>query len=260
MTTPQRQSPTPLEIDSARARARAVREMFSAIAPRYDMLNHLLSLNVDRRWRHLAVDRLAWDTRPAGRYIDVCAGTHDLALELARRPAFAGNIVAVDFSLSMLRQGISKIEGRPIAPVCGDALQLPLPSERFDGAMVAFGIRNLADVDAGLREILRLLSPGARLVILDFAMPTRPLFRRLYRLYFTRVLPFIGRLISKHSFAYNYLPESVLEFSNPAELSTRMIAAGFTDVQWKLITGGAVCIWWGVRAALEPNGVEDGLR
>jgi demethylmenaquinone methyltransferase/2-methoxy-6-polyprenyl-1,4-benzoquinol methylase len=221
--------------------------MFSAIAPRYDLLNHLLSLNVDRRWRRLAVDRLAWDTRPAGRYLDVCTGTYDLALELAHRPGFAGNIVAVDFSLSMLRQGMSKIDGSPIAPVCGDALQLPLPSERFDGVMVAFGVRNLANIDAGLREILRLLSPGARLVILDFAMPARPLFRKLYRAYFTRVLPFIGRLISKHSFAYNYLPESVLEFSSPVELSTRMTAAGFTDVKWKPTSGGTVCIWWGVR-------------
>jgi demethylmenaquinone methyltransferase/2-methoxy-6-polyprenyl-1,4-benzoquinol methylase len=221
--------------------------MFSAIAPRYDLLNHLLSLNVDRRWRRLAVDRLAWDTRPAGRYLDVCTGTYDLALELAHRPGFAGNIVAVDFSLSMLRQGMSKIDGSPIAPVCGDALQLPLPSERFDGVMVAFGVRNLANIDAGLREILRLLSPGARLVILDFAMPARPLLRKLYRAYFTRVLPFIGRLISKHSFAYNYLPESVLEFSSPVELSTRMTAAGFTDVKWKPTSGGTVCIWWGVR-------------
>jgi demethylmenaquinone methyltransferase/2-methoxy-6-polyprenyl-1,4-benzoquinol methylase len=221
--------------------------MFSAIAPRYDLLNHLLSLNVDRRWRRLAVDRLAWDTRPAGRYLDVCTGTYDLALELAHRPGFAGNIVAVDFSLSMLRQGMSKIDGSPIAPVCGDALQLPLPSERFDGVMVAFGVRNLANIDAGLREILRLLSPGARLVILDFAMPARPLFRKLYRAYFARVLPFIGRLISKHSFAYNYLPESVLEFSSPVELSTRMTAAGFTDVKWKPTSGGTVCIWWGVR-------------
>jgi len=233
--------------------------MFSAIAPRYDLLNHLLSLNIDRWWRRRAVDRLGWSTKPTGRYVDLCTGTYDLALELARRPGFVGHIVAVDFSRPMLQRGMSKIRGQPITPACGDALCLPLESEAFDGAMVAFGVRNLADIDSGLREILRLLRPGDRLVILDFAMPTRGLFRKLYGFYFTRVLPSLGRLVSKHSYAYNYLPESVLAFSPPDELGERMIAAGFTDVEWERITGGIACLWWGSRPPAATGGAKHDL-
>lgn len=221
--------------------------MFSAIAPRYDLLNHLLSLNIDRWWRRRAVDRLKWEARPHGRYVDVCAGTLDLALELAKRPGFFGHIVAVDFSLPMLGHGASKIGNRPIAPACGDALRLPLVSQGFDGAMVAFGVRNLANIDDGLREMLRLLGPGSRLVILDFAMPTRGVSAKLYSFYFTRVLPLVGRLVSKHSHAYKYLPESVLNFAPPAELAARMSAAGFSDVGWERLTAGIACVWWGCR-------------
>jgi demethylmenaquinone methyltransferase/2-methoxy-6-polyprenyl-1,4-benzoquinol methylase len=219
--------------------------MFSAIAPRYDLLNHLLSLNIDRSWRRRAVDRLAWESEPGGIYLDACAGTYDLALELVRRPDFAGRIVAVDFSQPMLRHGIAKIDGHPVFPLCADALRIPLGSDVFDGAMVAFGVRNLVDVDAGLRELKRALKPGARLVILDFAMPKNHLLGRLYRLYFTRLLPSIGRLVSKHSFAYKYLPESVLSFSAPSELGARLTAAGYLDVEWELLTAGVACVWWG---------------
>jgi demethylmenaquinone methyltransferase/2-methoxy-6-polyprenyl-1,4-benzoquinol methylase len=228
--------------------------MFSAIAPRYDLLNHLLSLNVDRWWRRRAVDRLHWEATPRARYVDICAGTFDLALELARRPGFLGHIVAADFSLPMLGRGISKIGDTPIAPVCGDALRLPLVSQSFAGAMVAFGVRNLADIDVGLREMLRLLSPGSRLVILDFAMPARGVLGKLYRLYFTRVLPLVGRLVSKHSHAYNYLPESVLSFSPPDQLAARMTAAGFSDVGWERLTLGIACVWWGRRPQSVPRG------
>ncbi|MGD8866179.1 MAG: ubiquinone/menaquinone biosynthesis methyltransferase [Gemmatimonadales bacterium] len=257
MTAPHQPSTSPRGIDRANERGRAVREMFSAIAARYDLLNHLLSLNMDRWWRRRAVDRLGWEARPRGRYVDVCAGTYDLALELARRPGFLGHVIAVDFSLAMLVRGISKIRHRPIAPACGDALRLPLVSRAFDGAMVAFGVRNLADIDRGLREMLRLLGPGSRLVILDFAMPARGLLGTLYRFYFARVLPLVGRLVSKHSYAYNYLPESVLDFSPPAELAARMAAAGFGDVGWERLTAGIACVWWGCRPAAEAR-VPDG--
>ena len=131
--------------------------MFSAIAPRYDLLNHLLSLNIDRSWRRRAVDRLGWDTRPDGRYLDVCAGTFDLAIELARRPGFTGHVVAVDFSHAMLREGLPKVARLAVAPICADALSLPAASGSFDGAMAAFGVRNLTDIDAGLRELRRAL-------------------------------------------------------------------------------------------------------
>ncbi len=236
---------TPLEAESQGERARAVREMFSAIAPRYDLLNHLLSLNIDRYWRRRAVDRLGWEHRPDGRYLDTCAGTFDLSIELARRSGFGGHVVAVDFSQAMLRKGKPKIARRPVSPVCADALRLPAAPDSFDGAMVAFGVRNLADIDAGLRELVRVLRPGARLVILDFAMPARQPLKWLYRFYFTRLLPFAGRLISKHSYAYTYLPESVLAFAEPEELAALMTAAGYEEVSWRPLTGGVACLWQG---------------
>ncbi|UCC73276.1 MAG: ubiquinone/menaquinone biosynthesis methyltransferase [Gemmatimonadota bacterium] len=235
----------PLEAESQGERAQATREMFSAIAPRYDLLNHLLSLNIDRSWRRRAVDRLDWDARPGGSYLDVCAGTLDLAIEIAGRPEFTGHVVAVDFSQAMLRNGIPKIARRPVAPVCADALRLPAVSGGFDGAMVAFGVRNLADIDAALVELRRVLRAGARLVILDFALPMRQPLKWFYRFYFTRLLPFAGRVISKHSHAYKYLPESVLRFGRPEELGACLAAAGYREVDWKLVTGGIACIWWG---------------
>jgi demethylmenaquinone methyltransferase/2-methoxy-6-polyprenyl-1,4-benzoquinol methylase len=244
MATSQKQPLTPLEAESPGERARAVREMFSAIAPRYDLLNHLLSLNVDRIWRRRAVDRLGWESRPDGLYLDVCTGTFDLALELARRPGFAGRVIAADFSLAMLRAGLPKIAPHSISPVTADALAMPLPAAVFDGAMVAFGVRNLADIEAGLRELKRSLRPGARLVILDFAMPTRQPLKWFYRFYFTQVLPFVGRAVSKHSFAYRYLPESVMRFAQPVELGGLLAAAGYSAVDWQIMNGGLACVWW----------------
>jgi demethylmenaquinone methyltransferase/2-methoxy-6-polyprenyl-1,4-benzoquinol methylase len=223
--------------------------MFSAIAPRYDLLNHLLSLNVDRSWRRRAADRLGSDSQPDGRYLDVCAGTFDLAIELARRPGFTGHLLAVDFSAAMLRQGLPKIARLAVAPVCADALKLPAASDSFDGAMAAFGVRNLADIETGLRELRRVLRPGARLVILDFAMPRRRPLRWLYRFYFSRLLPLAGRLISKHSHAYTYLPESVLHFAEPEELAALLRGAGYEEVGWELLSGGIACTWWAHASA-----------
>ena len=239
--------PAPQETRSPGERARAVRDMFSAIAPRYDLLNHLLSLNIDRSWRRRAVDRLNWEERPNGLYLDSCAGTLDLAVELARRPGFAGKVVAADFSRAMLREGLTKIGLIPISPLCADVLKLPLPSSRFDGAMIGFGVRNLAVIDAGFSELHRVLRPGGRFVILDFTTPKRQPLRQLYLKYFTRLLPFIGRLVSKHSYAYSYLPDSVLAFDSPAALSGRLEAAGFVGLGWQRLTAGIACLWWGAR-------------
>lgn len=221
-----------------------MREMFSAIAPRYDLLNHLLSLNIDRVWRRRAVRRLDWEAMPGGRYLDACAGTGDLAIELATRPGFSGHVIAFDFSLPMLEAGREKIVGRTITPLCADALRLPFVSEGFDGAMIAFGLRNLVDLDAGLLELKRLLRSGGRLVILDFSMPRRQPVKWLYQLYFTGVLPLVGRLISKHTHAYSYLPESVKGFPEPERLAERLGRAGFRDVGWSRQTFGIACIWW----------------
>jgi demethylmenaquinone methyltransferase/2-methoxy-6-polyprenyl-1,4-benzoquinol methylase len=221
--------------------------MFSSIAPQYDLLNHLLSLNVDRAWRRQAVDLLAWERAPGGIYLDNCAGTLDLAVELAGRQGFDGRVVGSDFTFAMLRGGLPKLAGLPVEPVCADALALPYPDASFDGAAVGFGVRNLADLDAGLREMARVLRPGARLVILEFTTPHWQPFRALYLAYFLHVLPRVGRLVSKHGSAYSYLPESVLRFPEPAELERRMEAAGFRDVLWRRRTGGIVALHWAER-------------
>jgi demethylmenaquinone methyltransferase / 2-methoxy-6-polyprenyl-1,4-benzoquinol methylase len=229
-------------------KAAHVRRMFSSIAPRYDLLNHLLSLNVDRLWRRWAVNRLGWERDPAGTYLDNCAGTLDLANELATREGFRGRVVGSDFTYEMLHHGVDKVRSLPVAPVCADALALPYPDSAFSGATVGFGVRNLADLDAGLREMARVLKPGARLVILEFTTPGWQPFRGLYFFYFLHVLPLVGRLVSKHGSAYSYLPESVLRFPEPPELARRMESAGFRSVAFRRLTGGIAALHWGERA------------
>ena len=228
-------------------RERQVRTLFSEIAPRYDLLNHLLSMNVDRSWRRKAVDRLGWETAPEGRYLDACAGTYDLSLELAGRSGFRGQIVASDFAQPMLLEGAGKLEGRPVTPVCGDTLRLPFSDESFQGAMVAFGVRNLSDVGLGFREFARVLRPGGRLVVLEFTEPPNPVLRRLYLFYFHRILPLVGRIVSGHPWAYTYLPRSVEEFPTPPELAGLLRDAGFRDSRWELLTGGIAALHVGIR-------------
>src|SRR5688572_25404033 len=142
----------PAVLPAREEKAAAVRRMFSSIAPRYDLLNHLLSANVDRVWRRRAVDRLGWERAPEGTYLDNCAGTLDLAVELARRGGFRGRVVGSDFTYAMLERGTGKLAKLPVEPACADALTLPFADASFDGATVGFGVRNLADLDAGLRE------------------------------------------------------------------------------------------------------------
>ena len=224
-----------------------VRTLFSDIAHRYDLINHLLSLNVDRRWRRKAVARLGWEAQPHGRFLDACAGTYDLGLELARQPGFRGSVVATDFAFPMLVEGRRKLL-RSMMPVCGDSLRLPFRDACFDGALVGFGVRNLADIRFGLRDLARVLRSGSRLVILDFTDPPNPLLRRLYHLYFHRVLPVVGRIVSGHPWAYSYLPESVKEFPGPEGLGALLGESGFADVEWSLLTGGIAAVHLGVRA------------
>jgi demethylmenaquinone methyltransferase / 2-methoxy-6-polyprenyl-1,4-benzoquinol methylase len=235
-------------LPSDEEKASHVRRMFSAIAPRYDLLNHLLSLNVDRRWRRRAVDRLAWERVPRGSYLDNCSGTLDLAVELARREGFEGRVVGSDFTLAMLEHGADKVRELPVHPSCGDALSLPHPDACFDGATVGFGVRNLADLERGLGEMARVLRPGARLVILEFTTPRWQPLRGLYFLYFLKILPLVGRLVSRHGSAYSYLPASVLRFPEPDRLAEMMREAGFDDVSWKALSGGIAALHWGTRA------------
>lgn len=223
-----------------------MREMFTAIAPRYDFLNHLLSLNIDRRWRRAAVSLLDWQRAPSGRYLDCCAGTLDLAATLGNAPGFTGHVVGADFVQPMLARGQGK--STRVIPVTADALELPFGDAHFDGATVGFGVRNLSDLDAGLRELHRMLKPGARLVILEFTTPSWQPMRAGYFMYFRWVLPLIGRLVSKHTTAYTYLPESVLNFPEPDALAARMIAVGFTGVSYRRLTGGICALHVGRKA------------
>lgn len=236
---------TGAELYQERQRRSYVKEMFTAIAPRYDLLNHVLSLNIDRNWRRAAIDCLGWEDRPLGRYLDVCAGTLDLGIELERRSGFEGRVVGADFVVPMLQIGRRK--GTNVMPVGADALGLPFPGGAFDGAMVAFGIRNLTDLDAGLAELHRVLKPGSRLVVLEFAIPERWLVRQIYLLYFTRILPWIGRVVSRHGNAYSYLPDSVLDFPEPDALAECIRARGFIDVRYRRLTMGIAALHWAQR-------------
>ncbi len=225
-----------------------VQRMFSDIAPRYDLLNHVLSLNIDRAWRRRALRALAWTEAPAGTYLDLCAGTLDVGAMLVRERGFDGRVVGADFAVPMLRHGAGKAPRDRLAPVGADALALPFADDALHGAIVAFGIRNVADLDAGLREVRRVLRPGARFVILEFSTPPSRLVRAGYHAYFHHVLPAIGRLVSGHGSAYTYLPLSVATFPTEEALARRLRDAGFSAVTWERVSFGIAAIHTGVAS------------
>lgn len=228
-------------------KSRYVRRMFSEIAPRYDLLNHVLSLNIDRAWRRSAIRELRIARDPGGTYLDLCAGTLDVSAMIAGSHKSA-RIIGADFAEPMLRAGISKIGGKHIAPVTADALMLPLRENTVSGAIVAFGIRNVADLDQGLREVHRVLRPGSRFVILEFSTPRSRVVNSAYQLYFNHILPRIGGIVSGHGTAYHYLPKSVANFPATEALAERMRAAGFANVAWRTFTMGIVAIHTGEKA------------
>jgi demethylmenaquinone methyltransferase/2-methoxy-6-polyprenyl-1,4-benzoquinol methylase len=256
---------TPLETARLDKSGTAIRDMFAGVAPRYDLLNHLLSASLDVVWRRRAAAALGL---PAGaRVLDLCCGTGDQALALGRRGL---RVAAADFCVPMLalarRKFVPRREARGgaprrgLAPLAADALALPFPPGGFDGATVAFGLRNVADLDRALAELAAALRPGGRLAALEFAIPRPRLLRALYLFYFRRLLPRIGRLLSPRGSAYTYLPSSVLEFPQREELLARMAAAGFGDLSWRDLAGGAVCLYVGRAESGAGSGSSEAPR
>lgn len=227
--------------------ARAIREMFSAIAPRYDLLNHLLSVNIDKLWwRRTARSFAHILSKPGAKVLDLCCGTADMAFALRKQGGDA-EITGADFSHTMLVLASKKVSSsQPIKLVEADALQLPFADQSFDLLTSAFGFRNLADYDAGLREILRVLRPDGQCGILEFSEPEGAL-GKIYHVYFKSVLPRIGRLISGNNGAYAYLPASVERFPKPEEMLSRMRDVGFRDVSWQPYTFGIAGLYRGSR-------------
>lgn len=227
--------------------SRAVREMFTAIAPRYDLLNHLLSANIDKLWWRRTAHTFAHILgQPGARILDLCCGTGDMALAL-RRQGTQAEITGADFSHTMLVLAAKKKSViRPIQWVEADALQLPFPDQSFHLVTSAFGFRNLADYDAGLREILRVLRPGGECGILEFSEP-EGFLGKIYDVYFKSILPRVGRLISGNNGAYSYLPASVERFPQPPEILSRMRTAGFREVSWTPYTFGIAGLFRGKR-------------
>jgi demethylmenaquinone methyltransferase/2-methoxy-6-polyprenyl-1,4-benzoquinol methylase len=217
--------------------------MFATIASRYDLLNHLLSGNTDKRWRRIVAsrvrDKLASHTSDARQILDVACGTGDLALALFETTGVP--VVATDFCRPMLQIAAGKLP-RQIKLIEGDALSLPFLDRSFEGATIAFGLRNLASVEGGLDELFRVLKPKGWLAVLEFSKPSNPLFRALFGLYFKKVLPLLGGVISGSRSAYTYLPDSVQRFPDQLELSILMERAGFGEVTYENLTGGIAAL------------------
>ena len=230
-------------------RANPIQDMFNSVAPRYDFLNRLLSAGFDKYWRKTAVDELG----PAANrlFLDVATGTADIALELAlQNPS---GIIGIDFSSAMLQLGNRKVKVRKqqsiIRLLPGTAENLPLKSNSFDGAISAFGARNFDDINLGIHEIHRILKPGGKIVILEFSFPQNGFMQWIYRLYFEKILPVMGRFISGHESAYSYLPDSVEGFPKGEAFSSLLKQAGFESVSFKGLTFGITTIYSGLKNA-----------
>lgn len=225
-----------------------IREMFGSIAPRYDLLNRVLSAGIDRSWRRFAVRQIG--VAGPGRVLDVATGTGDVALEIAAQTPPSVSIVGVDFCPEMVELGRVKVQGSPFAGrislEVAPCEEIPFADESFDAATIAFGIRNVVDRSKGLSEMRRVLRSGGKIVILEFSTPTLPVFRSLYRFYFLKMLPVIGGAFSRFS-AYKYLPDSVLEFPAREKFKEMMTEVGFKDVRHFDLTGGIATVYVGTR-------------
>jgi demethylmenaquinone methyltransferase / 2-methoxy-6-polyprenyl-1,4-benzoquinol methylase len=232
--------------DDPASASRAVRDMFTSIAPRYDLLNHLLSFNIDRLWWWKTARSFASTLkRRDATVLDLCCGTGDMTSALLRQSGNSGaKILGVDFSHAMLQRANEKSAGKPLLWAEADALRLPFADEQVDLITAAFGFRNLADYDAGLREMVRLLRPGGECGILDFGEPLG-LVGKFYRIYFKHVLPAVGTVISGVKGPYLYLPASVERFPAPEEMLQRMRRAGFREASWTPYTFGIAGLYRG---------------
>jgi demethylmenaquinone methyltransferase/2-methoxy-6-polyprenyl-1,4-benzoquinol methylase len=224
--------------------------MFATIASRYDLLNHLLSGNIDKRWRRLVAQELnPILARPEAGVLDVACGTGDLSLTFSK--SSAARIFAVDFCRPMLQIAAAKAASvnASLPLIEGDALALPFADKTFDAVTIAFGLRNLASVAAGLQELRRVLKPDGTLAVLEFSQPRTRVLRSIFRVYFTRLLPLLGGLVSGSRSAYQYLPESVSRFPNQQELAAMMRQAGLGEVTFRNLTGGIAALHCGKRAS-----------
>ena len=231
-----------------------VRRMFEGVAPRYDLLNHLLSASLDRHWRLRAAAELAADSGEP--ILDLCCGTGDQAASLS---SAGRRVIAADFCLPMLALARRKLDrlgdGSP-STLAADALQLPFADDAFAAVTISFGVRNLADLDAGLRQSAAILRPGGRLVVLEFALPTLPVVRQLYLAYLRFVLPAIGRLLSPHGSAYGYLRDSVMVFPQRQAFVDHLLGCGFAEASFRDLSGGTLCLYTARKAAVDDGSVE----
>jgi demethylmenaquinone methyltransferase / 2-methoxy-6-polyprenyl-1,4-benzoquinol methylase len=230
-------------------KANPIQDMFNAVAPRYDFLNGLLSAGCDRYWRKIAVNELEPIVNRF--FLDLATGTADIALEVALRDE--SQVIGVDFSTKMLELGKNKVIARNLQSSVqlfpGAAENLPLKTNSFDGVISAFGARNFADIDHAIDEIYRVLKPNGKIVILEFSFPQNTFLQWLYRLYFEKLLPVMGRLVSDHNSAYSYLPDSVESFPKGEAFASLLKKAGFESVAFKELTFGVTTIYTGFKHA-----------
>lgn len=234
-----------------------VREMFSRIAPRYDLLNKLLSLRRDVYWRRFAVRELlkssgdSFAPLTTGFFLDVATGTGDCAIEILRQGGEKKRVIGVDFTPEMIYAGRKKIEMEGLSDCITllptNAMGLPFDNNYFDGVISAFGVRNFSDISKGIREMRRVIKENGKVVILEFTNPSNKIFRKIYHLYFKRILPFIGGIISGKRYAYQYLPDSVMEFPDKKEFKKIIEEEGLRDVRYYNLTFGIVAVHVGVK-------------